>query len=164
MIYFLYIQTIVLVLSVTAWIINIPIKMILPDNSDLQLLLISVFGIVCEIVATILVFRNQQKNEKTSFGKFAMPCILAYFFHFLISFINGFYVYTAGIGSSYLAQFLAEVAAGKSIIRSEVPIYFDILIFIPMLVLKFGGAFLGFHIANLKRAEEIKNFGDHHVQ
>ncbi len=147
LLYFLYIQAIILVLSVTVVLLNIPIRMLFPKNKDLQSILFCAVGMVCEVLATAFVFRKYQLNNKTDLKDFIKPCIIAYPLHFLLSLINGFYLYTAGIGASEFALYLASIVIGKDVIRQNMPIYFDILVFIPALALKFGGVLLGFYLA-----------------
>ncbi len=135
LLYFLFIQLIALLTLVISIFLITPIRLIFNATMS-QNYCICIAEIISELLITVIIFYKYQKSEKLSFPEFALPCIIAYPLHFLLSILNGFYIYTAGSAST-LSDLLWSISAGTVVAHADIPAYFNILIFTIMLILKF---------------------------
>lgn len=140
----------------------IPIRLVF-QNEILQLWLFAALGFVIEIIAITYCFYKEKIDFKTvGFLDFISPCIIGVFLHFVLSYLNGFYMYTAGasvsesgvLWQSYVSEILITDMREVALFRLIIP-------FVIILIFRIGAVILGYYLGKRKldklKQELLKN-------
>lgn len=133
----------------------IPIRMILSE----RLIQDAVFGVITLVIEFLVMItwmkRTKQNNRNLQLREMVFSILIAFSLHFLISLINGFYVYTAGSGVATLGHvFFCAVSGQYTNDHRAVPLYFFLIVFAFKLLAMFPLCILGFHLGEKKSAKE----------
>ncbi len=149
--YFLMFQVSVLVAMLASLLLIIPIRLLV-ENPLYQNCIFACIAFVLEIALILFFFYKEKMDFKSvSLIKFVSPCIIGVILHSTLSYVNGFYMYTAGASVSesgiiwqsyYLNQTVTDMR--------EVELFRLIIPFIIILFLRIGAVFLGYYFGKRK--------------
>ncbi|MBR6572206.1 MAG: hypothetical protein IKK77_00605 [Clostridia bacterium] len=128
-----------------------PIRFVV-ENEIIQLWIFAALGFVIEIIAITYCFYKEKIDFKTvGFLDFISPCIIGVFLHFVLSYLNGFHMYTAGasvsesgiLWQSYVSEILITDMREVALFRLIIP-------FVIILTFRIGAVILGYYLGKKK--------------
>lgn len=156
--YYLWIQaSVLLVAFIFMGPLHIFLGFFLKGNArDIALALVS---IVLELGICIFFFyKSKYDDKRITLKEFLKPAIIGFPIHFIVSLINGFYVYTAGVGVSEFGALWGRAILGENEIdKRKLPLWPNIVIFPIMLALILGTMILAFKMAERKHEKERRS-------
>ena len=155
--YYLWIQASIILVSVLSGPLSIVARFI-TDNRYISTTIYAISGTIIELVLIAYFFARAKLDDKRIELKvFLKPVPTAFSIHFIVSLINGFYIYTAGPGVSDLSMIWASKIAGEYLIdKREAPLWPNIVLFVPMLLLILTSIIIGFKLAVRKQEKQRK--------
>ena len=149
--YFLMFQVSILAAMLISLLFVIPIRFF-SESKVLESILLVALGFVLEMVFIIFCFFKEKVEFKNiSLIKFVSPGILAVFLHSIISYLNGFYMYIAGISVSETGIIWQNYHSEHLITdMREVETFRLIIPFVIILIFRIGAVFLGYYFGKKK--------------
>ncbi len=154
--YFAMFQASIFVSMLILLLFMIPVRLVV-ENEILQLWIFAVLSFVIEIIAITYCFYKEKIDFKTvGFLDFISPCIIGVFLHFVLSYLNGFYMYTAGasvsesgiLWQSYVSEILITDLSEVALFRLIIP-------FVVFLIFRIGAVILGYYLGK-RKLDKIK--------
>lgn len=151
--YFLMFQVSILVAMIISLLFVTPIRFFV-ESKVVESGIMAVVGFVLEMVFIIFCFFKEKVEFKNiSLIKFVSPCVFAVFLHSIISYINGFYMYIAGISVSESGiiwqNYYSEYEYVITDMR-EVELFRLIIPFVIISIFRIGAVFLGYYFGKQK--------------
>ena len=149
--YFLMFQVSILIAMLVSLLFITPIKLFI-DNQLYQTWIFASIALVLETVCIIICFYKEKMDFKTvGLKKFVLPCIIGLLLHTVLSYFNGFYMYTAGasvseLGIIWQSYYLNQIVTDMR----EVALFRLIIPFTIILVFRIISVILGFYFAKRK--------------
>lgn len=149
--YFAMFQASIFASMLIALLFEIPIRLVC-QNEILQLWIFAALGFVIEIIAITYCFYKEKIDFKTvGFLDFISPCVIGAFLHFVLSYLNGFHMYTAGasvsesgiLWQSYVSEILITDMREVALFRLIIP-------FVIILIFRIGAVILGYFLGKRK--------------
>jgi len=149
--YFLMFQVSILIAMLVSLLFITPIRLFV-NNQLYQTWIFAGIALVLETVCIIICFYKEKMDFKTvGLKKFVLPCIIGMLLHTVLSYFNGFYMYTAGVSVSELgiiwqSYYLNQIVTDMR----EVALFRLIIPFTIILVFRIISVILGFYFAKRK--------------
>lgn len=149
--YFAMFQASIFVSMLILLLFMTPIRFVV-ENEILQLWIFAALGFVIEIIAITYCFYKEKIDFKTvGFLDFISPCVIGVFLHFVLSYLNGFHMYTAGasvsesgvLWQSYMSEILITDMREVAFFRLVIP-------FVIILIFRIGAVILGYYLGKRK--------------
>lgn len=155
--YFFMFQVSILIAMLVSLLFIIPIRLFV-DNQLYQNWIFTGIALALETVFITFCFYKEKMDFKTvGLKKFLLPCIIGVVLHSILSYFNGFYMYTAGASVSELGILWQSYCSAYIITdMREVALFRLIIPFIVILIFRIGSVILGFHFGKRKIKKSIQ--------
>jgi len=155
--YFLMFQVSILIAMFVSLLFIIPIRFLV-DNELYQTCVFAGIAFILETVFITFCFYKEKMDFKTvGLKKFLLPCIIGVVLHSILSYFNGFYMYTAGASVSETGIIWQSCYSNQTVTdMREVALFRLIIPFIVILILRIGSVILGFYFGKRKIEKSIR--------
>ena len=155
--YFLMFQVSILIAMLVSLLFIIPIRFLV-ENQLYQTCMFASIALILEIVFIAFCFYKEKMDFKTvGLKKFLLPCIIGVVLHSILSYFNGFYMYTAGASVSESGIIWQSCYSNQTVTdMREVALFRLIIPFIVILIFRIGSVILGFYFGKRKIEKSIR--------
>lgn len=155
--YFLMLQASILIAMFVSLLFIIPIRFLV-ENQLHQTYIFAGIALILETVFIAFCFYKEKMDFKTvGLKRFLLPCIIAIILHSVLSYFNGFYMYTAGASVSETGIILESYFRNRTVSdMRQVALFRLIIPFIIILIFRIGTVVSGFYFGKLKIEKTIR--------
>ena len=155
--YFLMFQVSILIAMLVSLLFIIPIRFLV-DNQLYQTCIFASIALILETVFIAFCFYKEKMDFKTvGLKKFLLPCIIGVVLHSILSYFNGFYMYTAGASVSESGIIWQSYYSNQTVTDMREVAFFRLIIpFIVILIFRIGSVILGFYFGKRKIEKSIQ--------
>ncbi len=155
--YFLMFQVSILIAMIISLLFIIPIRFFV-YNQLYETCIFASIAFILETVSITFCFYKEKMDYKTyGLKKFLLPCIIGVVLHSILSYFNGFYMYTAGASVSESGIIWQSYYSNQIITdMREVALFRLIIPFIIILIFRISSVILGFYFGKRKIKKSIQ--------